>query len=90
MNQFSLGSLRVRLCLVVLLAVIPSLGLIYYNARQQRAAAIALARDNVESLARLMAEHNTRVIEGARQLLTTLAHLPEVQGGDPSRCAETL
>jgi len=90
MNQFSLGSLRVRLCLVVLLAVIPSLGLIYYNAREQRAAAIALARDNVESLARLMAEHNTRVIEGARQLLTTLAQLPEVQGGDPSRCGATL
>ena len=90
MNQFSLGSLRVRLCLVVLLAVIPSLGLIYYNARQQRAAAIALARDNVESLARLMAEHNTRVIEGARQLLTTLAQLPEVRDGNPSRCGATL
>ncbi|HUJ72287.1 MAG TPA: cache domain-containing protein, partial [Verrucomicrobiae bacterium] len=90
MNQISLGGLRVRLCLVVLLAVIPSLGLIYYNARAQRAAAIAQARSDVESLARLMAEHNTRVIDGARHLLTTLAQLPEVRDGDSSRCGATL
>jgi len=90
MNQFSPGGLRVRLCVVVLLAVIPSLGLIYYNARAQRAAAIAQARSNVESLARLMAEHNTRVIDGARHLLTTLAQLPEVRDGDSSRCGATL
>jgi PAS domain S-box-containing protein len=75
---------------VVLLAVIPSLGLIYYNAREQRATAIAQARENVERLARLMAEHNTRVIDGARQLLTTLAQVPEVRDGDASRCGATL
>ena len=90
MKGSSFISLRVRLCLVVLLAVIPSLGLIYYNAREQRAAGITLARENVERNARLMAEHNMRVIDGARQLLATLAQLPEVQGGDPTRCSVTL
>jgi PAS domain S-box-containing protein len=74
----------------VLLAVVPSLGLIYYNARTQRAAAIASARDDVERLARLMAAHNTRVIEGARQLLARLAQLPDVRDGDSSRCGAAL
>src|SRR5664280_441469 len=90
MNRPSLSSLRVRFALVVLLAVVPSLGLIYYNARTQRAAAIASARDDVERLARLMAAHNTRVIEGARQLLARLAQLPDVRDGDSSRCGAAL
>ena len=90
MKGSSLGSLRVRLAWVVLLAIIPSLGLIYYNARTQRAAAITSAREGVERLARLAAAHNTRVIEGTRQLLVTLAQLPEVRGADPVRCSETL
>jgi len=41
------------------------LDLIYITHVQQRAAGHRVARgDNVESVARLMAEHNTRVIEG--------------------------
>lgn len=90
MKRFSLSSLRVRLSLVVLLAVIPSLGLIYYNARQQRAAANALARQDVARIARLTAGHYRGVIEGARQLLIALAQLPEVRGGDPSRCSSAV
>ena len=90
MKRGSLGSLRVRLSVVVLLAVIPSLGLIYYNAREQRVTAVALASENLERLALVMAEHDALVIDGARQLLTTLAQLPEVQDGDASRCGAML
>ena len=90
MKGSSLGSLRVRLAWVVLLAVVPSLGFIYYNARTQRAAAIASAREDVERLARLTAAHNTRVIEGTRQLLATLARLPDVRDGNSARCGTAL
>ncbi|HUJ12105.1 MAG TPA: PAS domain-containing protein [Verrucomicrobiae bacterium] len=90
MNRPSHNHLRARLALVVLLAVVPSLGLIYYIARSQRAAAIASAREDVDRLARLMASNNTRVIEGARQLLATLARLPEVRSGDSTRCTAVL
>jgi PAS domain S-box-containing protein len=89
-NHPSRNSLRGRLAWVVLLAIIPSLGLIYYNARLQRAAAVTSARESVERLARLAAAHNTRVIDGTRQLLVTLAQLPEVRSADPLRCGETL
>ena len=85
MKRFSLGSLRVRLSLVVLLAVIPSLGLIYYNAREQRAAADALARQDIARIARLMAEHYRAVIENTRQFLVVLAQLPVIRNVDPSR-----
>src|SRR5438046_1521989 len=90
MNRFSIGSLRVRLALVVGLAVIPALGLIYYNARGQRDAAIARAREDVERVAHLTSAHATRVIEGGHQLLVTLAQLPEVRSGDPARCGPVL
>ncbi|HUI07664.1 MAG TPA: PAS domain-containing protein [Verrucomicrobiae bacterium] len=90
MKNPSLSSLRLRLAVVVLLAVVPSLGLIYFNARAQRAAAIATARDDVDRLARLAAAHNTRVIEGARQMLVTLAQLPAIRGGSAADCRAAL
>ncbi len=90
MNRPFAGSSRARLALVLVLAVIPSLGLIYYNAHEQRGAAIERAQQDVERIARLTAAQNTRVIDGARQLLVTLTQLPEVQGSDPIRCGTTL
>src|SRR5258705_10975077 len=90
MKHPSPGRLRVRLVLVVVLAVIPSLGLIYYNAHEQRRAAVSLATDDVARIARLTAANYRGVIDGARQLLIALAQHPEVRGGDPSRCSAAL
>ena len=44
----------------------------------------------VARLARLTAAECSRIVEGARQLLVSVAELPEVQGGDPARCAASL
>ena len=90
MKSLSPGSLRLRLVLVVVLAVVPSLGLIYYNAREQRRAAVSLATEDVARIARLTAMNYKGVIDGARQLLIALAQHPEVRGGDPSRCSAAL
>jgi PAS domain S-box-containing protein len=90
MNRASLSTLRVRLAVLVLLAIVPALALIYYNARSQRAATITSTRESVERLARLTAAHNTRVIEGARELLATLAQLPDVRDGTPARSGAAL
>jgi len=57
----------------VLLAVIPSLGLIYYSAREQRAVANALAWQDIARIARLTAEYQRAVIEDTHQLLVVLA-----------------
>ncbi len=90
MNRNSLGGLRGRLVLVVLIAIIPSLVLIYYNARKQRATAIEEAQEDVARITRLTAANCGRVIEGAHQLLVAVAELPDVRSGDPSRCAASL
>lgn len=90
MKQFSLGSLRARLVLVVLIAIIPSLSLTYYNAHSRREDAVAQAHEDVARLTRLTAADCARVVEGARQLLIVVAELPEVRSGDPSRCAASL
>ena len=86
MKRLSLGSLRVRFVLVVVLATIPSLAFIYYNAHSQRSAAIEMAHEDVARITRLTAAHYREVIEGARQLLVAVAQLPEARGDDPARC----
>jgi len=87
MSRLSLGGLRGRLVLVVLIAIIPSLILIYYNARKQRAAAIQQAQEDVGRITRLTAAGCGRTVEGARDLLISVAELPSVRRGDPAQCA---
>ena len=86
MKAISLGNLRVRLVLLVLLAVIPSLGLILYTARVQRQVATEAAHDNLLRVASLAAADVSRTIEGARQLLGGLAQTREIRNGDPAAC----
>ena len=90
MRNPSASSLRGRLVLVVVLAVVPSLALIYYNAREQRRAAIAVATEDVARIARLTTANYGGVIDGVRQLLIALAQHPDVRSGDPSRCSAAL
>jgi hypothetical protein len=73
MKAISFGSLRVRLVLLVLLAVIPALGLILYTARVQRSAATMAAHENLSRTAKLATVDTLRVIKGAQQLLGGLA-----------------
>ncbi|HZD56030.1 MAG TPA: cache domain-containing protein [Anaerolineales bacterium] len=80
------ASLRARLILLVLLAVIPALGLILYSGAEQRRLAAENTRADALSLARLLAADHTRFIEETRQLLLTLAHLTEVREENSSAC----
>jgi hypothetical protein len=80
-------SLRVRLVLVVLLAVLPALGVILYAASEQREQAVLEAQGRALSLARAAAEEQEQVIEGAHQLLVGLAELPSVRGHRAAECS---
>jgi len=90
MKAISLGSMRLRLILLVLLAVIPSLGLILYTARAQRRVATEAAHENLSRIARLAASEVSRVIEGAQQLLATLGQFHEIRNGDPAACGSVM
>src|SRR5712691_91045 len=86
MRRFSLSSLRVRLLLLVLLAALPSLGLILYTHLEQRRLAATQAQEDALRLARLAAADQAQLIQGAHQLLTALAQLPAVRNGDLATC----
>ena len=80
------ASLRARLILLVLLAVIPALGLILYSGAEQRRLAAENTRADALSLARLLAADHARFIEETRQLLLTLAHLSAVREENSTAC----
>ena len=90
MKAVSLGSLRVRLVLLVLLAVIPALGLILYTASVQRQVATEAAHENLLQIASLTASDVSRIIEGAQQLLGGLAQFHEIRSGDPTACGTVM
>lgn len=87
MIRVSFASLRVRLLLLVLLAVVPALALTLYTHLEERRRAAAQVQDEALRLARLISADHERLIEGARQLLVTLARLPAVRGRDPAACS---
>jgi len=86
MRRFPFRSLRTRLLLLVLLAVVPALGLILYNAWEDRRLEVADVQEDALRLARLISADQERLIEGTRQFLVALAQLPQVRGGDPKAC----
>jgi len=82
-----LASLRVRLLALVLLAVLPALALTLYTHLEERRLSAAQVQDNALRLARLVSADQARLIEGARQLLASLAMLPQVRGADTASCS---
>jgi hypothetical protein len=84
------SNLQVRFLLLILLAVLPGFGLTCYSGFEQRQRALATAKEAVLQLARLTAAHQGQLIETERQLLGTIAQLPEVLGGDRAACQARL
>jgi len=87
MSRLPLASLRVRLFLLVLLAVLPAAALILYTGWEQRRHAATEAQADALRLTRLAASEHQRLIEGAHQLLLALAQLPSVRSRDAAGCS---
>ncbi|NEU80728.1 PAS domain S-box protein [Nostoc sp. UIC 10630] len=90
MRSWLNSTFRIRLVLLVLLAVVPALGLILYTAAEQRRTATAEAQEQTLRLARLAANNQKQVVEGTRQLLMILAQLPLVRQGNSAECNQLL
>ena len=86
MARLSLASLRTRLLLLVLLAVIPALGLTLYTNLEERQLRKALVQEHAMRLSRLVSADHERLIEDARQLLVSLARLPAVRDRNRAAC----
>lgn len=77
-------SLRGRLMVLVLFAMAPVAILTMYSGWEERQQALQDAEEQLQRLTNLAAMNEARQIEGARQLLTVLAAMPDVQmGGEP-------
>ena len=72
-------TLQFRLILLVFLAVLPALGVILHSGLEQRRIAADAAQENVLSLVLNASLYQERVMEGVRQMLSTLAELPKVR-----------
>src|SRR5437763_968141 len=61
------ASFRVRLVLLILLAVLPALGLIIYTAIEQRHKGMEAAKQGAERVVRMAANNQDQLLEGTRQ-----------------------
>ena len=86
MKLFSFKSLRVRLLLLVLFAVIPALGAIGYTASEQRRLAGIQVQRNVLQLAEFIAHEEEQILQGGRQILIALAKFVENENALPAEC----
>ncbi|GEJ55880.1 ATP-binding protein [Anaeromyxobacter diazotrophicus] len=86
-----LASLRFRLLVLVMVAVLPSIGLLLAAAREgERRAEVAL-RGDAERLAQLVSEDQKRSVESAEGLLTGVSRMAALAHPiDPVRCQRTL
>jgi PAS domain S-box-containing protein len=84
------SSLRVRLILLVLLAIVPALGIIFYDAAELREREVTKAKNEALTLSRLAARQHEELIEAARRALLSLAQLQEVRDTDSAACSARL
>src|SRR5438093_7429720 len=85
-----LASLRSRLLVLVLVAVLPAFALTLYTHLEHRRAAVAVAQEEALRIARIAASEQNDVLQGARQLVFTLAQLPAVRALDATACRPLL
>ncbi|HLC42019.1 MAG TPA: ATP-binding protein [Methylomirabilota bacterium] len=86
MARLFFSSLRVRLLLLVLLAVIPALGLTLYTNLEERQLRKQHVQEHALRLSRIVSADHERLIEDARQLLVTLARLGAVRDRNRAAC----
>jgi signal transduction histidine kinase len=87
MNLFFLKSLRVRLLLLVFIAVIPAWGVIAYTASEQRKIAVAEIQRNLLRMVEFSTHEEEQVLQGTRQILITLANYIRESYVNPSKCS---
>ena len=84
------SSLRARLVLLVLIAVVPAFGMIIWTSLEERSNEQEHAEEAAVQLTRVVAAQQRSIIEGAQQLFVGLAGAPQILGGDAAACRTYL
>jgi len=79
-------SLRTRLVLLVILALLPVFALQTWSSLRMREESLARARLNLLTLTRQAAASEERLVEGARQLLNAITSTRSIKSGDRAQC----
>lgn len=82
------GSIRARLMVLVLLAVLPALGIILLAAAQQRGHALTMAKEQALELAQDISRLQNDHLSRAEDMAFALAQTSQVQGLQAGACAE--
>ncbi|MDZ4158491.1 MAG: cache domain-containing protein, partial [Anaerolineaceae bacterium] len=80
------NNLRIRFGAIVLLAMLPAIGLMIFNSIEQRRMVTQHAQQQAQMLLLHAIQDQEQLVDGARQMLTTLAHLPQLQTGGWENC----
>lgn len=83
-------SLRALLVVLVLLATVPTLGVVVVASLAEQGRLTERARLDMASLADLAASSQEQMVEGVAQLLTSISSAPAVTGGDLGLCTQYL
>ena len=84
------GSLRCHIILIVVLAMLPALALVLYEALEERSLAVLEARQEALQLARQASLNQKALFTEARHLLQMLAERQTVQSGWKEGCSRFL
>jgi diguanylate cyclase (GGDEF)-like protein/PAS domain S-box-containing protein len=87
MNRLSFGSIRVRLILLVVVAIIPSLAIILLTGQESRRFSANSAQNDAMQLAVVASGNQDLLVETSRQMLAGLASLPELRREDSRTCS---
>jgi len=80
------GSIRAKLVLLVLIAILPVSGLVVYGGLRLQQEQTADVHEKALELVRNLAMEHERAVASTRQLVMALSKLPEVQSRDRSAC----
>jgi signal transduction histidine kinase len=81
-----LRSLRLRVIGLLILALLPAFAVMVFTASESRRRAIDETQDNALRLTELAAANQRQLIDGARDILITLAQIPAIQSQDRAAC----
>ena len=85
---FTRWSFRSKLLVLLLVVFLPAFGIIVATGVSQRQQAIVKAQDDVLLLVRSLAAQQEQIAITTKTMLSTLAHLPEVQNLDAAACKQ--
>jgi signal transduction histidine kinase/HAMP domain-containing protein len=85
-----LSSLRFRLIVLILVAVIPAFGVILYSAARHRDLTANQVQRNALAAARAIAAEQERFLENAHQFLVMLSRVPQIRENNRTSCSKFL